>query len=185
MAIQTTVNSNTNLILSWNQTDVDSNNAQNTVTDAGYFQHYPFWASGTGTGTAVNTTIAPQIKVYHIQSTLPSGGQAIYNMASLSKTNFSGTYSMSFTGVQEFYVENLANPNSGSGLGATIVIAATGASGFTGLFNGSGYHIIAPGSVFYLTNYWSGFACSGTVNTIFINDLGGSGSAYRLAVLGI
>ena len=91
MAILTTTNSNTNLIVSWTQTDVDSSNAQNTVSDNGYFQHYPFWASGTGTGTAVNTTIAPQTKVYHVQSTLPSGGYASYNMASLSKTNFSGT----------------------------------------------------------------------------------------------
>ena len=185
MAILTTVNSNTNLILSWTQTDVDPANAQNTVTDNGYFQHYPLWASGTGTGLAVNTTLAPQSKVYHVQSTLASGGRDTYNMASLTKTNFSGSYTMSFTGIQEFYVENLFNPNSGSSLGGTIAIQATGASGFSGLFNGSGNHIVTPGSVFYMTNYWSGFALAGTTNTVFIYDLGGSGASYRLAVLGV
>ena len=185
MAILTTVNSNTNLIVSWTQTDVDSNNAQSTVTDNGNFQHNPYWASGTGTGLAINYTIAPQNKVYHIQSTLTSGGRDTYNMASLTKTIFSGSYTMGFTGIQEFYVENLFNTNSGSGLGGTIAIQATGTSGFSGLFNGSGNHIVAPGSVFYITNYWSGFPLSGNTNTIFISDIGGSGASYRLAILGI
>jgi hypothetical protein len=181
--MSTTATSTLQVVLSWSQTDTDTN-ATYTYIDAGSFLYNRTWGTGDIS------------KVWHEQRTLTSGGQTIYNMTGLTGFVPGGFQSVcsdgsptnvikKFTNVRLIYVENLATGTGGPN-GAKIAVWATGDRGFSGLFNGgSGNYEIGAKSPFLLANYLSGWNINETNCELTVSDVGGSGCQINVGVIGI
>lgn len=118
--------------------------------------------------------------LWHDVITLPSGGTQAINLQSLTRTIFSKTVVVGFENVKCIAIKN-QNENTG----AYLTITASGADGFTSMFDGStGKVPCHPKCSIVFPNVLKGWTISVTNRTFYLNDIGGSGVTVEIAVIG-
>ena len=157
--------------LNWLQSETDSDTVTNTIKDTGTFNYTKNFTSGTGSGE-IDT-------IWHTVDTLTVGGATQYDLTSLTRSLFSSSFTESFAKVKGLVLENLSTSS-----GANISLSCTGTNAFTGPFLGTGIIDIPAKSPFNCGNYMFGWPVSASSKLIQINDTGGSGTKYRIAVIG-
>jgi len=122
-------------------------------------------------------------QIWHVTKTLASGGTDAYDLSSLSFQVFNETFPISFSGgqVRQFYVHNLNDV-----VGADITISCTGVTDFNTPFNNMPFEAtIPPKSMFcFPPNFYEGWAVTSGNFSFRIEDTGGLGSSYEIAVIG-
>ena len=159
--------------LKWTETDTDDDTTTNTVIDDGVFNSTQNWTSGVGSGE-VDT-------VWHVVNTLSVSGAVEYDLTNLTRSLFNTSFVESFGKVKGLVLENLSTAS-----GADISLTVTGVNAFVGPFISNTGNIQVPAkSPLAMGNYMFGWDVSATSKFIQVNDTGGSGTKYRLAVIGI
>lgn len=109
-----------------------------------------------------------------------AGGSTQIDLQALVKTQFGATTNISFQNVKHISVYNQDTTE-----GSDLVIAATGTSAWTNLFNGgSGNLMIKPYSSFSYNDPFTGVAVGASQRYLHLIDQG-SGVNYKILVLGI
>lgn len=115
-----------------------------------------------------------------ITGILSSGGTTRIDLYGINQTTLNATQTIRFTGVK-----NLSVYNTSTTRGYDFVIAATGGSGCTNLFNGgSGNLLVKPYGCFSYSDPFTGFTVSSGHRYLYLRDLG-SGVSYKMFVLGL
>lgn len=160
-----------NLSSQWSQRETDSNNANNSVTDAGQLTYTKQYISGSSTGT-IN-------QVFNQLSTLSSGSSLNLNLTGLTQSILGNSVIKSFTGICSLTMRNLStNP------GYHININLTSSSGFKDIFGGpTGVIVLNPNSAIHINTAGSPYVVNTNSKHILIQD-GGSGATFELSILG-
>jgi len=115
-----------------------------------------------------------------VTGAIPSGGFTRIDLYSIPQTTFNYTQNISFTGVKNFSIQNLATTE-----GSDFAITATGTNACTNLFNGgSGNLLVKPYSGFSYNDPHTGITVSASKRYLYLNDAG-SGVNYKLFILGL
>jgi hypothetical protein len=163
---------------SWNQTD-------NTITDDGNYLFNRSWSASTGYSGVTQSW-------YETKTLAPNSVQE-YSLTGLTRSVFAGTIIQPFSNVRAIYIENQSlgigttGVNSGLNITQDICVRATGANGFSGLFNGqSGNYAIPAKSPFILVNYIYGWPVISDKSKIFIHNTNTIESGiYKICIIGL
>jgi len=162
-------------------TFLDSNTNSN-LNETSSLGHSLALAAGTGTGE-INAAV-------RFTGALPAAGETILSFNSLSKEAFGGTSTVDFSNVKAVLIKNGWNGPGDSGISdsnqiANMHVRATGANGFSGLFNGqSGNLKIAPNSTFSFIERF-GETVSASEYEISLVDTDGSGVPFTFIAVGV
>lgn len=119
--------------------------------------------------------------LWHDIFTLGSGQSKYINLQSLIRTVFSQDVTVGFEKVR-----CIAIKNQSENIGAYITVTASGSNGFTSIFSGStGKAPVHPKCSIIFPNVIEGWTVSGASKQIEINDAGGSGCTFEIAVIGV
>lgn len=159
--------------------DTNTNSNLNETSSLG---HSMALSAGTGTGE-INAAV-------RITGSLPAGGETIFSFNSLAKELFGSSSTVNFSNVKAVLIKNGWNGPGDAGISdlnevANMHVRATGANGFSGLFNGqSGNLKVSPNSTFSFIEKF-GEAVSLTQHEVSLVDTDGSGVSYMLIAVGV
>ena len=112
---------------------------------------------------------------------ITSGTKLYFDFLALNKLVFDTTSSIQFSSIKGVAIENTR-----TGYGEDFLIYATGANGFTGLFNGgSGNLIIKPYAVCSYADPISGTDCYAGNQELVIENIGLETGTYQMVVVGV
>ncbi len=118
--------------------------------------------------------------LWHDVITLPSGGTYTINLQSLTRVVFGSNVAVGFENVKCIAVKN-----QDTNIGAYLTVTASGADGFTSIFDGStGKAPVHPKCSIVFPNIVRGWTVSPTNRKFYLNDIGGSGVTIEVSVIG-
>jgi len=160
--------------ISWTILDTDASNSNKFFEDKGVFSYAKNYIDGTGILGGVNT-------VWHSRLSITGAvKKQVLDLQSLTTTVFGKSFTESFTGVKDVFIQNAS-----TGLGYSANVHATGAAGWTNVFGGeSGNITINPSSFLHLNSYVSGWPVTNVNRELTINSNLGSGLSVNVCFAG-